>query len=131
MTTDPQNLPTLNGWVTSVIRTGVPMLWALLLTFLAGKVPALETVLTAPEVVGLGGSITLAVGVAWYAVMRWLEPKLPPWLTRLVIGSNKTPTYDPDVRVIEISAQTGKVINVYDEPADVAARRFPDAGQGL
>lgn len=45
--------------------------------------------------VGLGAALTGTILVLWYSLFRWLEPKLPAWLTVLVLGSNKAPIYDP------------------------------------
>ncbi|KUM34917.1 hypothetical protein AR689_12540 [Arthrobacter sp. EpRS71] len=30
---------------------------------------------------------------AWYVFWRWLEPRIPDWLTRAFLGSAKTPEY--------------------------------------
>lgn len=77
----------------SLLRTGVPMAWGYLLTWLVGLIPALQPVLERPEVVGLSNVITFALALGWYAVMRWVEPRLPAWLTRVVLGANAAPVY--------------------------------------
>jgi MFS superfamily sulfate permease-like transporter len=51
---------------------------------------ALTTLLQSEVVLGL--LVTVAIAV-WYALARWLEPRLPDWLTRLVLGSAAAPTY--------------------------------------
>jgi hypothetical protein len=39
-------------------------------------------------------SLLVVASIAvWYAIARWLEPRLPDWLTRLVLGSAAAPTY--------------------------------------
>jgi hypothetical protein len=79
----------LSDYVTSVIRTIVPVLWGALITYLITLVPAVAHVVDPANVVGLGP----AVAAAWYALMRKIEPKLPAWLTVIVLGSNSQPTY--------------------------------------
>jgi hypothetical protein len=82
--------------LTSILRTLVPALWGSLIAWLIGVLPILaplEAVLN-----GLAESalpiITSVIIGAWYAFWRWLEPKLPDWLTTSVLGSAKTPHYD-------------------------------------
>lgn len=82
---------------TSIIRTVVPSLWAVGLAWLASQVPALEPVLNAPGMAGLGAALAAAILGVWYALFRSIEAKLPPWLTVLVLGSNRPPTYDGQV----------------------------------
>lgn len=84
---DPSKVP-------AYLRTIVPSLWGSVLVWLlanAAWIPdAIGAWLATPAV-----SVTvtsLAIG-AWYALWRWLEPRLPAWFTRIVLGSNLTPTY--------------------------------------
>jgi hypothetical protein len=87
---------TLRNRGVSILRTGVPMLWGYVLTWMASTVPALKTILERPEVVGFSSAITFALALGWYALMRYLEPRLPAWLTRVVLGANARPAYvDP------------------------------------
>ncbi|MET4094553.1 hypothetical protein [Arthrobacter sp. UYCu712] len=81
--------------VTAILRTVVPALWGSLIAWLIGVLPIL-----APLEADLNGLanillpiITAVIIGAWYAFWRWLEPRLPDWLTRAVLGSAKTPTY--------------------------------------
>lgn len=81
--------------MTALLRTIVPYLWGLGVTWLITVLPVL-----APLEADLMGYGTIAAAVlaavlsaAWYAFWRWLEPRLPDWLTRAVLGSAKTPTY--------------------------------------
>lgn len=85
----------------SVIRTVVSYLWGLLVT------AALNAATGAPaelaELLGelagwLGsdvttGAVTVIAGAAWYMLWRRLEPRLPRWLTRITIGSARTPDH--------------------------------------
>ncbi len=91
--TTPQPPTSLKDWGISVIRTGVPLIWGNLLVFLAAKFPAVGELLADPQVVGLSAILVAVVALAWYALMRKLEPHLPPWLTRIVLGSNQPPAY--------------------------------------
>lgn len=38
-------------------------------------------------------AVTAVVITAWYWLWRKVEPKLPDWATRLVLGSAKSPSY--------------------------------------
>lgn len=77
--------------LTSWVRTNVPALWAALIAWLIK--------LGLPESFGdaLGGlSDVLIVPVVLavvYAVIRWLEARLPAWLSRILMGSARTPAY--------------------------------------
>jgi hypothetical protein len=82
--------PSLRDWGLSWIRTGVPVLWGYVLTFLATRLPDVHALLDQPQVMA---AVVGAVTLAWYALMRRIEHLLPPWLTRLVIGANRAPVY--------------------------------------
>jgi hypothetical protein len=82
--------------LTSILRTLIPALWGSLIAWLIGMLPIL-----APLEADLKGLADIALPVitaviigAWYAFWRWLEPRLPDWLTRAVLGSAKTPAYN-------------------------------------
>lgn len=82
--------------LTSILRTLVPALWGSLIAWLVGVLPVL-----APLEADLNGLadvilpvLTAVIIGAWYAFWRWLEPRLPDWLTRAVLGSAKTPSYE-------------------------------------
>lgn len=77
----------------SIIRTIVPALWGMGLTWLVTQVPALEPVLNQSGMAGLGAVIAATLIGLWYALFRSIESKLPAWLTVLVLGSNRPPTY--------------------------------------
>jgi hypothetical protein len=81
--------------LTAILRTIVPALWGSFVAWLIGVLPILE-----PLQADLAGLADIALPVitaviigAWYAFWRWLEPRLPDWLTRAVLGSAKTPVY--------------------------------------
>jgi hypothetical protein len=83
----------LSDRVVSLLRTVVPVIWgsaiAWLLTVISLPTPVTGFLTNQTDLV-----VVVAIA-AWYAGFRWLEPKLPAWLTRIVLGSNQTPTYAP------------------------------------
>lgn len=78
----------------SIIRTVVPGLWATVVLYVVtrfGLPPAAEVWLTStPVIEGVTNVAALAVV---YAVARWVEPHLPDWLTRVLLGSATPPVY--------------------------------------
>lgn len=82
--------------LTALLRTIVPALWGSLIAWLIGALPILAPLES--DLLGLANVllpiITAVIIGAWYAFWRWLEPRLPDWLTRAVLGSAKTPNYD-------------------------------------
>jgi hypothetical protein len=82
--------------LTSILRTLVPALWGSLIAWLVGVLPILAPLES--DLMGLANVllpiITAVIIGAWYAFWRWLEPRLPDWLTTAVLGSAKTPSYD-------------------------------------
>lgn len=79
----------------SVLRTAVPVAWGYILTWVATNVPAVADVVADPRAQAVSAVITGALTVAWYALMRWLEPRLPGWFTVLVLGWSAVPRYVP------------------------------------
>ena len=81
--------------LTSILRTVVPALWGSLIAWLIGVLPILAPL--EADLKGLADIIlpvlTAIIIGAWYAFWRWLEPRLPDWLTRAVLGAAKTPAY--------------------------------------
>ncbi|WP_328609102.1 DUF6519 domain-containing protein [Amycolatopsis sp. NBC_00345] len=98
-TTTPTTAPPVTGGQTGVLgnqltswlRTVVPGLWATLVAWLVSLgLPASMT----DWLGGLGNQLIVPVVLAVvYALLRRLEPTMPPWLTRLLIGSNRPPSY--------------------------------------
>lgn len=93
----PEQPQSISDWGLSWIRTTVPVVWGFLLTFLATRLPDVYALMDNPAILA---AVTGAAVLAWYSLMRWLEPRLPAWLTRLVLGSNRQPSYD-NGRVVE------------------------------
>ncbi|GAA0616593.1 hypothetical protein GCM10010174_38220 [Kutzneria viridogrisea] len=85
----------MSDLITAWLRTVVPGLWASLLGVLVahGLLPASLV----DQATALGGTLTVAaIGLAlavWKYVWSTVEHHLPPWLTAILLGSNKTPTY--------------------------------------
>jgi hypothetical protein len=83
----------VSDYLVSVIRTSIPTAWAALIAWLVG------VNLLPPELVAQaeGFAVVLtAVAVAlFYALVRWLEGQtwFPLWLSRMLLGSVKAPTY--------------------------------------
>lgn len=80
----------------SILRTFVPYAWGIIIGAVLSAVPVLEPL--REQLLASGDAavpvIAAILAGAWYALWRWLEPKLPDWLTRAVLGSAKAPTYD-------------------------------------
>ncbi|WP_402465824.1 hypothetical protein [Isoptericola aurantiacus] len=83
----------MNDKVTSWLRTAVPALWGSAVAWLLARYALpVEVADLLQSPVATSAVVALAIG-AWYALWRWLEPHLPAWATRLVLGSNSAPTY--------------------------------------
>lgn len=83
----------------SYLRTFVPIVWgaivAQLLAWAAPLLPgdvgaSLDQLLSSEVALGFITAVAVAV---WYWLWRLIEPRLPDWLTRLVLGSAAAPTY--------------------------------------
>lgn len=85
------NTTPLGDRLVSWLRTIVPGLWAAAIGWLVGLgLP--ESITTAVDGLGQAVLIPLALAVV-YPLLRAVEAKLPPWLTRLLLGSNQPPSY--------------------------------------
>lgn len=93
MTTPTKETKTIGDYAASWIRTTVPILWGVLLTQITIRIPCVHDFLQSQQIIGLGVAIAGAITTAWYSLWRKIEPKLPPWMTRIVLGSNTTPIY--------------------------------------
>lgn len=81
------------AWGLSWIRTFVPILWGYVITFVATLSPDVAGLLSNEAVYA---AVVGAVTSIWYGVFRKLEPHLPAWLTRFVLGANSRPVYTVD-----------------------------------
>ncbi|TCO64399.1 hypothetical protein [Actinocrispum wychmicini] len=77
----------LVGW----LRTVVPATWSAFVTWLATL--AVPNTITGP--LGQAGELVVApiVIAIVYPLLRAVEAHLPDWLTRVLLGSCKVPTY--------------------------------------
>ncbi|GGJ55581.1 hypothetical protein [Glutamicibacter ardleyensis] len=80
----------------SILRTFIPYVWGIVVGSLLSAVPVLEPL---REQLLAYGDLAVPVIAAilaglWYTLWRWLEPKLPVWLVRVVLGSAQAPSYD-------------------------------------
>lgn len=83
--------------LTALLRTVVPAAWGAFIAWVVGLLPILAPLqgeLTGLSQVILPVVTALIIG-AWYAFWRWLQPRLPDWAVRAVLGSAKTPSYAP------------------------------------
>jgi hypothetical protein len=86
----PDSTP-LGDRLVSWLRTIVPGVWAGVIAWLVGRgLP--DSITTAAD--GLGQMVLIPAALAVvYPLLRAVEAKLPPWLTRLLLGSNQPPSY--------------------------------------
>ncbi len=81
----------LGDRLVSWLRTVVPGLWALVIGWLVGL--GLPDSVTG-AVDGLGRMVLIPAALAVvYPLLRAVEARMPPWLTRLLLGSNQPPRY--------------------------------------
>lgn len=76
-------------WGVGLLRLAVPSAWG-------GAVAWAGTHgLHLPDLVvtGIQWGLMVATSAGWYAAWHAIEAKLPPWATRLVLGSNTAPRY--------------------------------------
>lgn len=95
--------------LTSVLRTVVPALWGAIIGWVLTILPVLEPL--REQLLEYGSAAVpfiaaLLIG-AWYALWRKLEPRLPDWLTTILLGSAKTPVYPP-AKVTSTHAEPGE-----------------------
>lgn len=85
--------------ITGLIRTAVTAVYGALIAQLIMWVPAFEPMreqlLAFSEVasVAVASIVTAVVAAAWWALVRKVQPILPPWLVVALAGSLKQPTY--------------------------------------
>jgi hypothetical protein len=83
----------MTDWLRSVVRTVMPGAWSIVVLWLAkvGLPDAAVAWLSSDDV--RGKVVDLVALAVVYGFVRWVEPKLPDWLTRALLGSAKAPTY--------------------------------------
>ena len=82
----------MNDYFLSLIRTWVPIAVGAVLSWLAARGLSLDEEAT----YGLTAFLTALGGAVYYALARGLESRWPA-LGRLLLGSKRTPAYEPPV----------------------------------
>lgn len=112
----------LSDRAVSYLRTAVPILWGTLIGLLVQS----ASWLPAPVIAWLSGEAAVGVVTAgaialWYAAWRWAEPRIPDWLTRVVLGSAQAPRYSRPYAILS----PGELDDMYRA---LAAERVADDG---
>lgn len=76
--------------VVAWLRTAVPIGWGALVAFLLSRFPAVHDLLVNPAVTMV---VTGLVVTGWYSLWKWLEPRIPAWMARFVLGYDVPPVY--------------------------------------
>lgn len=98
----------------SYLRTIVPGLWAAAITWLVTQFPGIPEGLSTWLSDQTGAVVVLSLAL-WYVIWRKLEPLIPDWLTKIVLGSSLAPMY------IGTESKEGKeTVLVLDEARDHA-----------
>lgn len=83
----------MSDQLTSWLRTVVPAAWSAVVVY-AVTLGAPAWLVDALGTAGPTLVVPLVLAAA-YAGLRRLEPHLPPWATRILLGGNTPPTYPP------------------------------------
>ncbi|WP_457948326.1 hypothetical protein ACTAQI_20385 [Pseudarthrobacter sp. alpha12b] len=114
----------MSQFLTAVLRTVIPSLWGSFITWAVLLLPVLaplqDYLLSQSDVVttAVTSAVTAVVIGAWYATWRWLQPRLPVWLARAVLGSAKTPSYTSVASVNPASATSAAAARVASQSLD-------------
>lgn len=81
----------MNDQLTAWLRTTIPTAWSALIAYLVTL--GAPDWLTRPLGDAADVLVVPVVLGAVYALLRWAEPRMPAWLTRLLIGSTTRPNY--------------------------------------
>lgn len=92
----------MSDWIRSVVRTVLPGAWSVLVLWLVslGVPQSWADWLASDQVVTQVVQIVSLAVV--YAAARWVEPHLPDWATRLLLGSARPPTYTEPIHIREV-----------------------------
>lgn len=83
----------MSDYLRSILRTVLPGVWAVVVLQLA-KLGLPQSWVDWLSSGGVTEKVTdVAALLAVYAFVRFVEPKLPDWLTRILLGSAQAPTY--------------------------------------
>lgn len=83
----------MSDYIRSIIRTVLPGVWSVIVLQLVklGLPDAAAGWLSSSPVVEKATDLVALAAV--YAFVRWVEPRLPAGLVRILLGSVKQPTY--------------------------------------
>ncbi|MGW1680567.1 hypothetical protein [Saccharopolyspora sp. NPDC002376] len=81
----------MSDQLTAWLRTIVPAAWSALVAYLV-TLGAPDWLVNALGDAGPTLAVPMILGTV-YAGLRALEPRMPAWLTRIVLGSNTPPIY--------------------------------------
>lgn len=108
--TTPAKHGPISDYVTSHLRQFVPTIYGFIASWLVSLgIP--DAVLDAHSAL-IMAALTTVLSAAWYFLWRAVEPHLPAWLRRLVLGAARAPRYQP----------TTEPYTVTDVPGPRAAR---------
>lgn len=88
---NPTSVPTATDKRTDWLRTVVPVIWSALIAWLI-KMGAPEMLTDALNHLG-GTVVTPVVVAAVYGALKALESHLPPWLSKILMGSEHEPEF--------------------------------------
>lgn len=80
---------------TDWVRTVVPVLWSTVIAWLV-KIGAPDSVIQAMEHLG-GTVVTPLVIAAVYGALKAVESKMPPWMSKVLMGSRHEPEFPTKV----------------------------------
>lgn len=83
----------MSDYLRSIVRTVMPGLWSAVVLLLAklGLPDAAVNWLASNEVARR--VVDVAALLVVYAFVRWVEPHIPAWATRILLGSAQQPVY--------------------------------------
>lgn len=86
----------IEDYVVRQLRTVVPVLWGSLVSFIMQFVALdlIDPVYAALSAQPVQFAVTAVVIWLWYWVWSRVSHHVPDWLVRLVLGSEKEPTYE-------------------------------------
>ena len=79
----------MSDYLVSILRTLIPTLWGSVIAWLISLAPVLDSV--RDELEGLGLVLAAVCIAVYYAIVRVVEPHIPGWLARVLLGSSRSP----------------------------------------
>lgn len=83
----------MSNYVTSLIRTVAGLAVGTLIGWLVARGIVDETT-AAETTAGIVALVVAVLNAAYYALLRWLEPRTPDWFRPFIVDTE--PTYSPD-----------------------------------